>query len=142
MAATEGKKTRVYCSGVFDLFHIGHLRSLQKARSLGDYLIVGVHTDEEAASYKRQPVISFAHRKELVAAVHCVDEVITGPLYADAAFYRNLGIDVQCQGDDFGDYYAVAKQMGIIRFTGRTPEIDTTGIINRIKTRLGRADLG
>ncbi len=71
-------KERVgYTTGVFDLFHIGHLRLLQRAKSKCDRLIVGVSTDELVQSYKnKKPVIPFEERIEIVAALKCVDVVV------------------------------------------------------------------
>lgn len=68
--------TRVLTTGVFDLFHVGHLHFLQKAKSLGSYLIVGIHTDRDVAEYKRTPIIPFEQRMEIVQAIQCVDEVV------------------------------------------------------------------
>lgn len=66
----------VYTYVVGDLFHVGHLRSLQQAKAFGDYLIVGVLTDEATVAYKRMPIIPFEERMELVANIKCVDKVI------------------------------------------------------------------
>lgn len=66
-----------YASGVFDLFHIGHLRLLETARGLCDHLLVGVSTDELVHAYKdRWPVIPYAERAEIVRALKCVDAVV------------------------------------------------------------------
>ena len=54
--------TKVYTSGVFDLFHVGHLSVFKKAKQFGDYLIVGVHSDQDVESYKRTPIISCEQR--------------------------------------------------------------------------------
>ena len=71
------KETVGYTTGVFDLFHIGHLRLLQRAKSRCDRLIVGVSTDELVQSYKnKKPVIPFEERSEIVAALKCVDVVV------------------------------------------------------------------
>ena len=69
-------KTVVYTYVVGDLLHIGHLKCLQQAKALGDYLIVGVLTDEATVAYKRCPIIPFRERIEMVANLKCVDEVI------------------------------------------------------------------
>ena len=66
----------VYTYGVFDLFHSGHVQLLKKAKALGDKLVVGVYTDEVAASFKRQPVIPYEHRRAVIEALAFVDEVI------------------------------------------------------------------
>jgi len=68
------KQTVVYAGGVWDLFHIGHLQFLEQAASLGDRLIVGVHTDEWVIEKKgRPPIYPLWHRLRLVAALSCVD---------------------------------------------------------------------
>ena len=68
--------TVVYAYVVGDLWHIGHKRFLQQAKALGDYLIVGVLTDEATMAYKRKPIIPFAERLELVKDSKQVDEVV------------------------------------------------------------------
>ena len=62
--------------GVFDLFHIGHLEAIRQCASLGDEVVVGVTGDDDAASYKRPPIISQAHRAALVAALKEVLEIV------------------------------------------------------------------
>lgn len=61
---------------VADLFHVGILRFLQMAKGLCDFLIVGVLTDEAATSYKRQPILPFCERVDLIRSLRCVDMVI------------------------------------------------------------------
>ena len=66
-----------YTSGVFDLFHVGHLNILKNARSLCDKLIVGVSTDELVELYKKKtPIIKFSERIEIVRSIKFVDAVI------------------------------------------------------------------
>lgn len=66
-----------YTTGVFDLFHIGHLNILRRAKEQCDYLIVGVSTDELCESYKHKaPVIPYEERKAIVEAIRYVDEVV------------------------------------------------------------------
>lgn len=66
----------VYAYVVGDLWHIGHKRFLQQAKALGNYLIVGVLTDEAVIAYKREPIIPYEERIELIADSKQVDEVI------------------------------------------------------------------
>ena len=66
-----------YTTGVFDMFHIGHLNILMRAKQMCDKLIVGVSTDELCMLYKhKHPVIPFDQRKAIVEAVRYVDEVV------------------------------------------------------------------
>lgn len=65
---------RVLASGVWDLFHVGHVRILERARAFGDYLIVAVNTDRKAGFYKRKPVFPEDQRLEIVRSLRYVDE--------------------------------------------------------------------
>lgn len=71
---------KIYAKGVFDLVHYGHVNFLKKARSLGDWLTVGVTPDERVISMKRQPLFNVQRRAEVISAIRYVDEVFTdGP---------------------------------------------------------------
>jgi cytidyltransferase-like protein len=111
-----GKKA-IFVTGVYDLFHYGHVRFLKKAKELGDFLLVGVHTDEAVNKYKnRETVMKEQERLEVVQACRYVDEAILIPEQGslDEEFYKVNGIDVQVQGDDFDDY-SLPKEMGIFK---------------------------
>jgi len=87
----------VYMSGVFDLFHFGHMESIHKVRALypNSKLVVGVHSDEDIVSYKRKPVMSMAERVRTIEASRLVDKVIpNAPLLETEAFYLENDIDV------------------------------------------------
>jgi len=62
--------------GTFDLFHVGHLNLLKRAKKLGDYLIVGVSTDEFNAGKGKKTIINFKDRMEIVQSIRYVDKVI------------------------------------------------------------------
>jgi len=133
--------TRVYTDVVADLFHWGHVNLFRQLRALGDYLIVGVNTDELVESYKRRPIFTLAERVALVHACRYVDEVIAGaPAPIDAAFIAEHKIDLVARGDDFSlqtlDYwYGVPIQLGIFRTVPYTAGISTSAIIQRILDR-------
>lgn len=66
-----------YTTGVFDMFHIGHLNILERSKEQCDFLIVGVSTDELVMEYKNtNPVIEFKDRLRIIKALRCVDKVV------------------------------------------------------------------
>ena len=67
---------RVYTDMAADMFHIGHLNLIKRAKEMGDYLIVGIHSDEDIEKYKRLPIIPEQDRYEIVKSCKYVDEVI------------------------------------------------------------------
>jgi glycerol-3-phosphate cytidylyltransferase len=91
-----------YTTGVFDLFHIGHLNVLKRARLECDYLIVGITTDELSLSAKNKaPVIPFNERLEIVEAIKFVDEVVPQVNYDKIEAWNNLKFDRMFVGDDW-----------------------------------------
>ena len=91
-----------YTTVVFDLFHVGHLRLLNRAKSRCDRLIVGVSTDELVLEYKRKkPVISFEERAEIVSALKCVDEVVPQKHRDKVAAYHEIKFDIMFVGSDW-----------------------------------------
>jgi glycerol-3-phosphate cytidylyltransferase len=90
-----------YTTGVFDLFHIGHLNLLRNARSLCDKLVVGVTTDELVSYKHKRSVIPFAERLELVRACRFVDAVVPQETLDKFAAWEKLRFDVMFVGDDW-----------------------------------------
>ncbi|GGI81220.1 adenylyltransferase/cytidyltransferase family protein [Shewanella gelidii] len=91
-----------YTTGVFDLFHIGHLNVLKRAKLECDYLIVGVTSDElSLAAKKKKPVIPFQERLEIVEAIKFVDEVVPQVNYDKMEAWNNLKFDRMFVGDDW-----------------------------------------
>ena len=96
------KKNRVgYTSGVFDLFHIGHLRILQKAKSLCDQLIVGVTTDKLVGYKQTEAVIPFEQRIEIIQNIKCVDLAVPQDKLDKYEMWKKLKFDVMFIGDDW-----------------------------------------
>jgi glycerol-3-phosphate cytidylyltransferase len=98
------KRPVVYTCGTFDLFHIGHLRILENAASLGETLIVAVSTDELVEKYKNvRPTIPFEERLEIVRAIKGVDLAIAQNSQDKVAAWERLQFDVWVVGDDWFD---------------------------------------
>ena len=97
------KKYKVgYTTGVFDMFHIGHLNILRRAKEQCDYLIVGVSTDEVVRNYKNKtPIIPFEERKQIVEAIRYVDRVVPQESMDKVAAWDNLHFDVMFHGSDW-----------------------------------------
>src|SRR5579872_416002 len=92
----------VYADVVCDLFHPGHVEFLRQARLLGDKLVVGVVGDEDVATYKPPPIMSFAERVAVLEACRHVDRVLPdpAPLHCTRVFLAEIGADFCCHGDD------------------------------------------
>ena len=91
-----------YTTGVFDMFHIGHLNILRRAKEKCDYLIVGVSTDEVVESYKHHlPVIPYEQRAAIVEAIKFVDEVVPQTSMDKTEFLKQRHFDVMFHGDEW-----------------------------------------
>ena len=141
LATTLQAQTRVYVDIVGDLFHAGHVEFLKKAKSFGDYLIVGVLADDVVEEYKREPILTLEERVKVIEACKWVDEVVVAPpLRLTEQMIHDLQIDFVVHGDDFNkdlleDQYGAALRAGIFRTVPYTPGISTTTIIQRIVER-------
>lgn len=112
-----------YISGVFDLFHIGHLNMFKRAKEQCDYLIVGVVTDEGVRSIKRvEPFVPFAERIEMVRSCRYVDEAVEIPLqYNDTReAYKLYHFDCQFSGSDYRDNLAWLSNKEFLEQNGST----------------------
>ncbi|MBC2174610.1 adenylyltransferase/cytidyltransferase family protein [Listeria booriae] len=132
-----------YTSGVFDLFHIGHLNILKKAKEQCEHLIVAVSTDELVQSYKNKtPVIPFAERLEIVQAISFVDEVTAQTTRDKIAAMENFQFDVMFVGSDwkgsplFTETERILKANGVdvvyFPYTSNTSSTLLTQTLNKI----------
>ncbi len=97
------KKYKIgYTTGVFDMFHIGHLNILKHAKELCDYLIVGVSTDDVVEAYKnKKPIIPFEQRRAIVEAIKYVDKVVPQTSMDKFKAWEELHFDAIFHGDDW-----------------------------------------
>ena len=96
------KKIIGYTTGVFDMFHIGHLNILRRAKERCDYLIVGVSTDDVVVSYKgKAPVIPYEERRAIIEAIKYVDLVVPQTSMNKMEAYQELHFDVLFHGSDW-----------------------------------------
>lgn len=129
---------RVYVDMVGDLFHAGHVSLLREARRHGDWLVVGVLSDDIAASYKRRPIMTLAERVAVIESCRFVDEVIEdAPLQVTEEFLADHGITTVVHGDDLSpqgaDFvYGPAAAAGKLTYVRRTEGISTTQLIQRV----------
>lgn len=97
------KKYKIgYTTGVYDMFHIGHLNILERAKEQCEYLIVGVSTDELVQSYKhKMPIIPYEERIKIVQAIRYVDEVIPQTSMDKLEAWERLHFNAIFHGDDW-----------------------------------------
>ena len=135
------KKYKVgYTKGVYDMFHIGHLNIIRRAKEQCEYLIVGVSTDENVQQYKHKtPVIPYEQRKEIVEAIRYVDKVVPQENMDKFAAWEKYHFDVIFHGDDWKGssmYDEIEKKLAIVGcdmvFLPHTDGISSTDIVKKI----------
>lgn len=125
----SGKKV-VITYGTFDLFHIGHLRLLQRAKQFGDFLIVAVSTDEFNAIKGKSAVIPYEQRAEIVKNIKGVDLVIPEESWEQKVEdMKKYNVDVLVMGEDWKGKFDYLKDYGVeVVYLPRTKGISTTKI--------------
>lgn len=120
--------------GTFDLFHIGHLRLLQRLRALGDRLIVGVSTDEFNATKGKHTIVPFADRAEIISALSCVDLVIPETCWEQKADdIKHHQVDILGMGDDWRGKFDDLSSLCEVVYLPRTEGISSTQIRNSLR---------
>lgn len=144
-------ETRVWCDGCYDMVHFGHANSLRQAKAMGDYLVVGVHTDEEITKHKGPPVFTEQERYRMVRAIKWVDEVVEAAPYVTTLETLDRHRCEFCvHGDDITmtadgtDTYHIVKSSGRYKECQRTQGVSTTNLVGRMlllsKEHLQRGD--
>lgn len=126
---------KVITYGTYDLLHYGHVNLLQRAKELGDYLIVALSTDEfNRESKGKTSYFCYDERKRLVEAIRYVDLVIPESSWDQKVEdIKEFKVDVFVIGDDWEGKFDFLKDYCEVVYLSRTPEISTTKIKNELK---------
>jgi rfaE bifunctional protein nucleotidyltransferase chain/domain len=140
----KGRKI-VFTNGCFDLLHVGHVRYLKEAASLGDCLVVGLNSDRSVRNIKepQRPLIAQAQRAEVLSALECVNYVVLFDEPDPYLLIKAIRPDVLVKGADWSPDKIIGADLvmaygGEVRRITLVPAISTTDIIHRILERYGR----
>lgn len=138
----DGKKVLVWTNGCFDLLHVGHVRSLNAAKELGDILMVGLNSDSSVRQLKgpSRPIVPEDQRAEMLLNLHAVDCVVLFDELTPENCLRLLQPDIHCKGADYAppngkpvpEQALVESYGGRVKFLPLVPEMSTTEQIKRI----------
>lgn len=136
MKNSKRKQKVVYTYGVFDLLHIGHIKSLKQAKELGDFLIVGVFKDSVAGEFKRQPIWNQNLRKKTIEELGIADLVVyQGKLKPDEKYLKEFDVSIIAKGPGASfenmEFSNKIKKV-MLEYCGLT---STSDIIKKIKTK-------
>lgn len=122
--------------GTFDLFHHGHVKLLERARALGDELIVAVSTDAFNAVKGKKCVHPYEHRREIVEAIRYVDRVIGEEQWdqKESDILQN-GVDIFVMGDDWNGKFDHLSNVCQVTYLPRTEGISTTAIKGELASK-------
>lgn len=145
----DEKKTVVWTNGCFDLFHPGHVKSLQAARELGDVLVVGLNGDASVRQLKGagRPVLNAEERQAVLMALACVDYVVVFEELRPDASLKLLQPDIHCKGSEYApptgkpipEAATVEAYGGRVAFLPFIDGVSTTEVIRRIREQVSGA---
>lgn len=120
---------KVITYGTYDLFHWGHLRLLERAKELGDYLIVGLSTDEFNSLKNKNSVHSYEKRKQVLEMLDLVDEIIPEENWEQKIEdVKTHQVDIFVMGDDWEGKFDYLNEYCEVIYLSRTEGISTTQI--------------
>ena len=139
LAESLSSKKVVLANGCFDILHVGHLRYLRDARSLGDVLVVAINSDESVRAIKDpgRPILDERERVALVSALECVDYVVLFDERDVTRVLKTLRPAVHAKGTDYTEDTVPERDVvrahgGDVRITGDAKDHSTREIIQRI----------
>lgn len=140
----QAKKTRMWSDGCYDMVHFGHANQLRQTKAMGDYLVVGVHSDAEITKHKGPPVFTQEERYKIVKAIRWVDEVVEdAPYITSLETLKKYDCDFCVHGSDITldadglDTYRFVKAAGKYRECDRTVGVSTTDLVDRMLEATG-----
>ena len=130
---------KVITFGTFDLFHIGHVNILERAKSLGDILVVGVSSDMLNYNKKqRNPIYSFNERRRILETNIYVDQVfMEESLEQKRDYILHHGADILVMGDDWAGKFDEFSDICQVVYLSRTDGISSTGVIEKVSKQFG-----
>jgi len=141
----QGGKRLVLTNGCFDLLHVGHVRYLKEAKSLGDLLIVGLNSDDSVRRLKGEgrPLMPLEERAEILAALEVVDYVVIFEEDTAEKLVSALRPDLYVKGGTYTlqnlpEASAVTRYGGEVRILSLTPGLSTSELADRILARFGK----
>lgn len=132
----------VYAYVCGDVFHRGHLVHLKNAKALGDYLIVGVLTDEAVMEKKKKPIVSFSERLELVSSLKCVDIAIPQDTYSPVPNVKRMKPNILVESTSHDNKILVESTECMYKLGGKImimpyyPDQSSTKIKEKIKEEI------
>lgn len=131
---TDNKGKTVLTYGTFDMFHVGHVRLIQRLAELGDRVIVGISTDEFNLKKGKRAIFSYPYRAEIVSALKGVDHVIPEEKWEQKVEdIRRHDVDLLVMGEDWAGHFDSLQSHCEVRYLPRTRNVSTTSIKTAIK---------
>lgn len=132
----KSKIIKVITYGTFDLLHIGHINLLRRAKEFGDYLIVGLSSDEFNLLKGKKAFFDFNERKKILESIKYVDNVIIENSWEQKILdIKKYNVDIFVMGDDWSGKFDYLKEYCKVIYLPRTKNISTTFIKNKLGNR-------
>lgn len=120
---------RIITYGTFDMFHVGHLKLLERLKGMGDYLIVGVSTDSFNRTKGKNTLIPYSQRSQIVSAIKYVDEVIPEESWDQKLVdVKKYDVNIFAIGDDWKGKFDFLEEHCQVEYLPRTKDISTTDL--------------
>jgi len=130
--------TKVITYGTYDLLHIGHINLLKRAKALGDFLIVGLSTDEFNATKHKTAFFPFEHRKVILESIRHVDLVIQEVTWEQKIDdIKTYGVDIFVMGDDWEGVFDFLRDICKVIYLPRTDGVSSSLIKQNLKAQKG-----